>query len=177
MQIGELTFSPISENLSLVAEPIRVEVKEGRIGDGVRVVSINPELADTASFCETYNVPRAISTNCIIVEAKRADKVWYAACLILADDMIDVNGKVRKRLDARKTSFAPKDTALMLTHMEYGGITPLGLPKEWTILIDKNVMNNKLAVIGGGIRGSKILVETSVLTSLNKTEVIDITKN
>jgi len=177
MKIGELDFKPITENLNLVAEPIQNEVKIGSLGSGINVVSIDPELADTATFCETYNVPRVIAANCIIVEAKRADKVWYAACLILADDMIDVNGKVRKHLEARKTSFAPKGIALELTRMEYGGITPLGLPKEWSILIDKNVMTNEYAVIGGGIRGSKILADTGVLAALDHAEIIDITKS
>jgi len=176
MQIGTLTFSSISGHIDLVANPIQREVSKDKFNDGVYVVAINPELSDTASFCETYNVPRKIATNCIIVEAKRADRVWYAACLILADDMIDVNGKVRKQLDARKTSFAPQEMALALTHMEYGGITPLGLPEEWPILIDEKVLTNKQAVVGGGVRASKILVDTKILASLNNATVMDITK-
>lgn len=174
MQIGNLTFNLLSASLDLVAEPIRHEVLEGKLSEGVYVSAIDPELADTALFCETYNISRKIATNCIIIEAKRAENTWYAACLVLADDMIDVNGKVRKHLEARKISFAPKDTALALTHMEYGGITPLGLPKEWPILIDERVLLNEQAVIGGGLRGSKIAIRTSVLSSLDHAEIMNI---
>lgn len=176
MQVGNLTFSPLAKNLSLVPQPIQREVNRGGFGVGIYVVAINPEVSDTAAFCETYNVPRGISTNCIIVEAKHADKTWYAACLILADNTIDVNGKVRKYLNARKVSFAPKDTTLALTQMEYGGITPLGLPETWPILIDKNVCAKQQLIIGGGVRSSKILVETAVLTSLEHAVTIDISK-
>lgn len=176
MQIGKLTFSPISEVLDLVARPIQQMVINGELSNGVYAVSIDPEHADTTSFCETYDITRDIATNCIIVEAKRADKIWYAACLILADDTIDINGKVRRHLDARKISFAPKDTALMLTQMGYGGITPLGLPKEWHILVDEKILLNKHVVIGGGVRGSKILVSTKALDALANSEVLNISK-
>jgi prolyl-tRNA editing enzyme YbaK/EbsC (Cys-tRNA(Pro) deacylase) len=176
MQIGTLSFTPIKEVPELVAESIRVEVQNGNLNSGVYVVPINSDLADTASFCKTYKVPLEISTNCIIVEAKRGERTWYAACLILADDMIDVNGKVRRHLDARKISFAPKDTALQLTNMEYGGITPLGLPKEWPILADEKIFAQDYVVIGGGIRGSKILISTKELAVLHNVEIMDITK-
>ena len=176
MNLGTLTFSPITDNQDLIAVPIQRELEQGMIGDGIFVAAIDPELADTASFCEAYSVSLDISTNCIIVEAKRAGKTWHAACLILASDMIDVNGKVRRHLDARKISFAPKETALALTGMEYGGVTPLGLPKEWPILIDTNVVSHGHLVIGGGIRGSKIAITPESLSALQNATIMDITK-
>lgn len=176
MQIGELNFIPIQQQPDLLAEPIRLQVQNGSLQSGVYVAAIDPELADTASFCVAYGISLDISTNCIIVEAKRADKVWYAACLILASDMIDVNGKVRRHLEARKISFAPKDIALKLTDMEYGGITPLGLPEDWPILADQKILTHDHVVIGSGIRGSKILTSTKVLASLSNIKVLDITK-
>lgn len=176
MQIGKLTFSPINEVLDLVARPIQQVVINGETTSEVYAAAIDPEHADTTSFCETYDITRGIATNCIIVEAKRADRTWYAACLILADDMIDINGKVRRHLNARRISFAPKETALMLTQMEYGGITPLGLPKEWHLLIDEKILLNKYVVIGGGVRGSKILVSIKALDALANSKVINISK-
>ena len=56
--------------------------------------------------------------------------------MILATTRADVNGVVRRRLDVRKASFAPMDEAVALTGMEYGGITPIGLPKDWPVLVD-----------------------------------------
>jgi prolyl-tRNA editing enzyme YbaK/EbsC (Cys-tRNA(Pro) deacylase) len=90
--------------------------------------------------------------------------------------MIDVNGKVRRLLDARKISFAPKDIALGLTGMEYGGITPLGLPESWPILADERILTHDHIVLGSGIRESKILTSTKVLASLPNVQVLDITK-
>ena len=88
----------------------------------------------------------------------------------------DVNGIVRKRLGARKVSFAPMDTAVSLTGMEYGGITPIALPRDWPILIDENVIEKNGVIIGSGIRGSKLLVSSDVLQSLLNSEVLVITK-
>lgn len=68
------------------------------------------------------------------------------------------------------------DTAVSLTGMEYGGITPIGLPADWPILLDVNVIQQRQVVIGSGIRGSKLLASTSVLQTLPNTEVLTITK-
>lgn len=176
MQLGTLSFTPLTNNPTLVATPIQSRLQQGDFQAGVFVAAIDPGLADTASFCETYAVPLAMGTNCIIVEAKRADKTWYAACLIMATDMIDVNGKVRRYLEARKISFAPKDTALRLTGMEYGGITPLGLPPEWPILVDEHVTTQDSVVVGAGVRAAKLVVDTAVLAHLAHATVIDIHK-
>jgi prolyl-tRNA editing enzyme YbaK/EbsC (Cys-tRNA(Pro) deacylase) len=95
-------------------------------------------------------------------------------CGVLATTRADVNGIVRKHLGARKISFASMDTAVTLTGMEYGGITPVGLPDDWPILVDVNVIGQQRVIIGSGIRGSKLLVTTDVLASLPNAEVLDI---
>ncbi|HSW37493.1 MAG TPA: YbaK/EbsC family protein [Candidatus Saccharimonadales bacterium] len=176
MRIGKLTFKPIAESYDLVARPIKGSLEGTELSEAIFVTQIDPKLADTASFCREYDIGLDISTNCLIVEAKRADKTWYAACLILATDMADVNGLVRRQLDARKISFAPMDTALLLSKMEYGGITPLGLPADWPILIDEAIMKNQVVVVGGGVRVSKIAVETKIFRSLPNATIMKITK-
>ena len=110
------------------------------------------------------------------MEARRAERVWFAACVVLATTRADVNGIVRKHLGARKISFAPMDRALSLTGMQYGGITPVGLPAGWPILIDLNVVDQERVIIGSGIRGSKLLAATEVLASLSNAQVLAITK-
>lgn len=174
MKLGELIFSPIEVDDQRVSRNISLRAYESRIADDVFVAEINPDLADTVSFCEEYEISLDISTNCLIIEARRADKIWYSACLILASDMADVNGVIRKVLGARKTSFAPKDIALQLTGMEYGGITPIGLPADWAIYIDEAVMNHETVVVGGGLRGSKIAINTSALAKLPNVQILDI---
>jgi len=146
------------------------------VSDGLWVSEIDPGLADTAAFCEHYEIGLGISANCVVVEARRADRVWFAACVVLATTRADVNGIVRKHLGARKISFAPMDAAVSLTGMEYGGITPVGLPDDWPILVDRNVIGQDRVIIGSGIRGSKLLAATEVLASLPNAEVLAITK-
>jgi len=171
VELGTLTFVPASEAPDLVASPVRPHLR-----DGLWVSPIDSDLADTAAFCEHYDVDLDISANCVVVEARRADRVWYAACVVLATTRADINGIVRKHLGARKISFAPMDSAVSLTGMEHGGITPVGLPEDWAILIDTNVIGRERVIIGSGIRGSKILAATDVLASLPNAEVLAITK-
>ncbi|HEX9498865.1 MAG TPA: YbaK/EbsC family protein [Mycobacterium sp.] len=171
VELGKLTFVPASEATELVAEPVRPHLQ-----DGLWVSEIDPDLADTTAFCEHYDVGLDISANCVVVEARRADRTWHAACLVLATNRADVNGVVRKHLGARKISFAPMDTAVSLTGMEYGGITPVGLPADWPVLVDVNVMDQERVIIGSGIRSSKLLAATEVLASLPGAEVMALTK-
>jgi prolyl-tRNA editing enzyme YbaK/EbsC (Cys-tRNA(Pro) deacylase) len=171
VNLGKLTFEPAADATELVAEPVRAHLR-----DGLWVSAIDPELADTAAFCEHYDIGLDVSANCVVVEAKRADRVWHAACMVLATTRADVNGVVRKHLGARKISFASMDTAVSLTGMEYGGITPVGLPADWPILVDQHVIDQERVVIGSGIRGSKLLASTAVLASLPGAEVLALTK-
>jgi prolyl-tRNA editing enzyme YbaK/EbsC (Cys-tRNA(Pro) deacylase) len=175
MQFGNLTFEPVMNRLDLVAEPTATYITEHELRD-IFVSEIDPELADTAAFCERYGVGLDVSANCVIVEAKRADRVWYAACMILATDKADVNNAVRRQLDARKISFAPMDTAVGLTGMEYGGINPIGLPSDWPILVDEHVAAQEYVIIGSGLRKSKLLIPGKLLAGLPRAEVLNISK-
>jgi prolyl-tRNA editing enzyme YbaK/EbsC (Cys-tRNA(Pro) deacylase) len=175
LQAGKLTFVPVGEAVDLIGEPVRRYVEHHDTNE-LRVSEIDPGLADTAAFCEHYDIGLDVSANCVVVEARRAERVWYAACVVLATTRADVNGIVRKHLGARRISFASMDTAVSLTGMEYGGITPIGLPGDWPILIDDNVVQQDRVVIGSGIRGSKLLTSTGVLQTLPNAEVLAITK-
>ena len=103
-------------------------------------------------------VPPEVSANCVVVAARRAGQTTLAACIVLATTRADVNGLVRRHLGARKASFAPQDVAVAETGMAYGGITPVGLPADWPVLVDAAVAAADLVVIGSGTRGSKLAV-------------------
>jgi len=167
LQLGKLTFKPLEQAYELVAPVVADFARQHQsYCKNLQVVAIDPELSDTAAFCEKYNIGLDISANCIVVEAKRADRVWYAACLVLATDMADINNVVRRQLDARKISFAPMDTTLKLTNMEYGGVTPVGLPDDWPILVDQKIMDKKWVIIGGGVRSSKLAIKPEDLAKI-----------
>jgi prolyl-tRNA editing enzyme YbaK/EbsC (Cys-tRNA(Pro) deacylase) len=65
----------------------------------------DPELADTAVFCERYGIPLDHSGNCIIV-ASRSEPKQFCAGLVLSTNRLDVNGTVRRLMGVRKVSFA-----------------------------------------------------------------------
>jgi len=138
----------------------------------VQVAAIDPVLADTAAFCEAYGVTLHSCANCVVVAAKRGGDVRYAACVVLATTRADVNGVVRRHLEARKASFASRDDAVSLTGMEYGGITPVGLPPGWPVLVDPAVAAAGDVVIGSGIRGSKLVLPGAALAQLPAAAVL-----
>lgn len=94
MNIGSLNFVRIDESPGIVAKVIEDSLASTPQSHFVYTAEINPDFADTASFCKEYDIDLGISTNCLVIEAKRADKVWYAACLVLATDTADINGIV-----------------------------------------------------------------------------------
>ena len=172
MPPGTLDWRPAAGSTDLLAAVVSSFLNGWEHAASVDVAEIDPELADTAAFCDRYDVPLTASANCVVVAGRRGDDVRYAACLILATDRADVNGVVRRRLDARKASFAPMDAAVELTGMEYGGITPLGLPPEWPILVDDAVIGVESAVAGSGVRRSKIALPGPLLARLPGAEVL-----
>jgi prolyl-tRNA editing enzyme YbaK/EbsC (Cys-tRNA(Pro) deacylase) len=168
---GTLDWQPITD--TLVAEPVLTALAGQADADQIRVAAIDPELADTAAFCAQYGVEPADSANCVIIAGRRGEATRYAACVVLATTRADVNGVVRRRLDARKASFAPMEDAVTLTGMEYGGITPIGVPSGWPVLIDRAVLERAVVVIGSGLRRSKIALPSAVLERLPGVEVVD----
>lgn len=172
---GSLTALPALEHPELLAAPVRraLERRDADWSSTVGVAPIDPQLADTADFCARYGVAPDMSANCVVIRGKRGGEVRFAACMVLATTRADVNGVVRRRLDARSASFAPMDEAVILAGMEYGGITPIGLPDDWPILIDSAVADAAEVVIGSGIRGSKLFLPGASLSALPGAEVID----
>ncbi len=156
----------------LLADPVARAVAAWGRSDVV-AAAIDPALADTAAFCERYGVAMEDSANCVVIAGRRGDVTRYAACVVLATTRADVNGVVRKRLDARKASFAPMDDAVALSGMEFGGITPIGLPADWPVLIDAAVLERDTVVIGSGLRRSKIALPAPALAQLPGAEIID----
>ncbi|MCH7670218.1 MAG: hypothetical protein IIB04_06710 [Acidobacteria bacterium] len=141
-------------------------------GYEIDLVECDPNLADTAAFCETYGYTLNQSANTIIV-ASRKPQGLVAACLVLATHRLDVNGTVRKKLGARKVSFAPADVTVKVTRMLMGGVTPFGLPNEIPIWIDASVMNEPYVIVGGGSRSLKLGVPPAAIAALEHAEVVD----
>ncbi|HEY0717447.1 MAG TPA: YbaK/EbsC family protein [Streptosporangiaceae bacterium] len=168
-----LDLSPALSRPELLAKTTAAALAGWPGGADTEVAPIDPGLADTAAFCEHYGVELAESANCVVVAGKRGGVTSYAACLVTAVTRADVNGVVRRRLDARKATFAPLGDVVAATGMEYGGITPVGLPEDWPILIDAAVVAQAHVIIGSGIRASKLWLPGPLLATLPGAEVIE----
>lgn len=167
-----LKVYPAMEHLELLGKPVAEMLQTLPDKDKIGVVEIDPNLSDTAGFCEHYKIGMNQAANCVVLEAKRADKTWLAACVVLGTTRADVNGLARRILDARKVSFAPMEQAVSQTSMEYGAITPIGLPKDWPILVDKAVADSEYVIIGSGIRKSKLAVPGAIFASLLNVQIL-----
>src|SRR6202035_5836737 len=120
----------------------------------------------------SYGVAPDVSANCVVISGKRGGETKFAACVVLATTRADVNGAARRHLDVRKASFAPMDVAVAETGMEYGGITPVGLPAAWPILVDAAVAVLPRVVVGSGVRRSKLVLPGAALAGLPGAEVL-----
>jgi prolyl-tRNA editing enzyme YbaK/EbsC (Cys-tRNA(Pro) deacylase) len=173
MTFGKLITAPALSRKDLLAAPVYDALESWSRADEVLVAPIDPELADTAAFCAAYEVGLDISANCVVIAGKREGEIRFAACMILATTRADVNGVVRRSLDVRKASFAPMGVAVSETGMEYGGITPIGLPAAWPILVDAAVAATPFVIIGSGVRHSKIVLPGAALADLVNTTTVD----
>jgi prolyl-tRNA editing enzyme YbaK/EbsC (Cys-tRNA(Pro) deacylase) len=176
MRIGQLDAVPALSRTDLLAPPVA-----GALGGldaalpaaAVGVAEIDPDLADTAAFCERYGVRLAESANCVVVAGRRDGEDRFAACVVLATTRADVNGLVRRQLDVRKASFAPAGVAVAETGMEYGGITPIGLPASWPVFIDAAAAAAPQVIVGSGVRRSKLVLPGEALARLPGAVVLE----
>jgi prolyl-tRNA editing enzyme YbaK/EbsC (Cys-tRNA(Pro) deacylase) len=151
-------------------EEVRERLDE--IGVEYEIVPCDPELADTAAFCEAYGYELQDSANTIVVVGK-SDPRTYVACVVLASNRLDVNGAVRKKLGVKRASFADAATTAEITGMAIGGVTVVGLPDDLPIWVDSKVMGRKRIVLGGGSRSCKVLAPPAVLRELRNVEVVE----
>ena len=173
IHLGTLNFVPAVEHPELLVPSVATALLNLPMANTIGVAEIDPNLSDTAAFSEHYHVGMNQAANCVVLEAKRAERSWFAACAILGSTRADVNGLARRTLDARRVSFAPMEQAVLAIGMEYGAITSVGLPGDWSILIDQAVRDAEYVVIGSGIRKSKLAVSGSFLASLPNAEVLE----
>ena len=173
LSLGALTSLSAPENPHLLGDSVAAMLGEWPQAAHVAVVEIDPELADTAAMTEAYDVPLTASANCVVVAGRRDGQERVAACVVRADTRADVNNLVKRTLDVRKASFLSMDRAVEESGMEYGGITPLGLPAHWRVLVDARVVDIDVAIVGSGVRRSKLLLPGRLLAELPGAEVVE----
>jgi prolyl-tRNA editing enzyme YbaK/EbsC (Cys-tRNA(Pro) deacylase) len=176
---GDLTWAPALDHPELLAEPVLAALTawadaDPRVASLVAVTEIDPDHAETATLNELHDLPPEASANCVLVAGKRGEDERVAACVVPASTFADVNKRVRKLLDVRKASFLPMDRAVADSGMEYGGITPVGLPGGYRVLVDSRFAEEgTMALMGSGVRRSKLLMPGPLLCAMPGAEVIE----
>lgn len=143
-----------------------------KLGVDYEVLPCDPELADTAVFCEHYGYSPLDSANTILVTSKTGEQ-RYVACVLLASTRLDVNRIVRKRMGVRRLSFASADETRLVTGMEIGGVTPIALPDQVPLWVDAQVMQRDYVILGGGDRSCKIKVSPTLFKHTPNTEIVE----
>lgn len=174
-------WSPALERTDLLAAPVS-EVLTALAASGpegaalaaqAKVVEIDPADSDTDALNSRYALDPAATGNCVLVAGKRTGEERVAACVVRATDFADVNHVVKKLLDVHKASFLRVERAVEMSGMEYGGITPVGVPDSWRLLVDGATAARPTVLIGSGVRRSKLLVPGALLAALPGAEVIE----
>jgi prolyl-tRNA editing enzyme YbaK/EbsC (Cys-tRNA(Pro) deacylase) len=171
-RLGALESLPVLSHPDLLAPSVFEALRDWPHVNEIATVEIDPDYADTAAMSERYDVPMASGANCVVVMGRRDGAERVAACVVRADTRADVNSLVKRTLDVRKASFLAMDRAVDESGMEYGGITPVGLPDDWRVLVDAACLEIEAAVIGSGVRRSKLLVPGPLLGELPRAEVL-----
>ncbi|WP_418277074.1 YbaK/EbsC family protein [Isoptericola jiangsuensis] len=177
--LGDLAWEPALGRSDLLADPVAAALTawsgvDERATTSIAVAEIDPDHADTATLNEVHGLPAAASANCVLVAGRRGQAERVAACVVPATTQADVNSLVRRMLDARKASFLPTDRATTESGMQYGGITPVGLPADWRVLVDARfAAPGSLALMGSGLRRSKLLMPGPLLCAMPGVEVVE----
>lgn len=141
------------------------------IGVPYEIMTIDPDFADTARFCERYRIPLDNSANTIIVAGKKEPK-QYCACVVKATTRLDVNHAVRKLMNASRLSFATAEETRALTGMMIGGVTIFALPPGLAVYVDDRLMTLDWVILGGGSRSTKIKTSPEVFRRLPSTTIV-----
>lgn len=151
----------------------RVRATLEATGARYEIVACDPALSDTAVFCEHYGHALEDCVNTILIQAKGASALApWVACALLGHSRLDTNHVLRKRLQARKVSFAGAEQTRAITGMELGGVTAFGLPPGLPLWVDAAVMQRERLILGSGERASKIVTTPAALAALPGVEVV-----
>ena len=168
----KLQTESLLQNRELVPAAVYGRVEKLVDGDKVMVAAIDPAYADGQLLHEHYETPLEWELNCIVVEGRRGDNVKYAAILLPYGKRVNTGSIVCQKLDAKKVSFADLNYVIEKTGMEFGSITPVGLPEDWFILIDEEVFAQETIIIGGGLVSTKIIMPSYILKDLPNVHIM-----
>ena len=150
----------------------KVAAELAALGVAFETLTIDPEFADTAAFCEKYGYELGVSANTIVIGSRREPR-QYCACVVLAHTRLDVNHAVRDLMGTRRLSFASAADTVKITGMELGGVTVFALPDGLPLYVDARIMESEFVILGGGDRSTKIKISPTVFDRMSQARVIE----
>ncbi|MBT1176852.1 hypothetical protein JS532_04610 [Bifidobacterium callimiconis] len=166
---GRLLAKPVFDALNdLIASGVDEHLVIG-------VTENTDEESDTDLWCPKYGIPFETTGNVVVVHTHKTRKAppQFAAAFVTADTRADLNGLVKHTLEVSKVSFAPIAAAVEATGMESGGMSPIGLPAEWPLLVDRRVLDIPELYLGSGIRPSKLVVNGAIFNHIPGARIVD----
>lgn len=152
-----LEFVSVASHPEYVAPKMLSFLKSHELTDKIQVAQIDPQYADGKKLSEAYGVDINQELNCLAFAGKRVN-----------------SGAVLKHaMDATKPSFANLDDVIAMTCMEFGSITPVGLPDDWQVLIDSSIKELDEVIIGGGRVDAKFKTTPQILAQLPHAKFVD----
>ncbi|RSX53169.1 YbaK/prolyl-tRNA synthetase associated region [Bifidobacterium goeldii] len=164
---------------SLLAKPVfdalNALIAAGAPEHQILGVTINSdEESDTDLWCPRYGIPFENTGNVVITHTHKTRKAppQFAAALVTGDTHADLNGVVKHTLEVSKVSFAPIDAAVAATGMESDGMSPIGLPADWPLLIDQHILSIPRLYLGSGIRQSKLVIDGALFDRIPNVQFV-----
>ena len=169
----KLEFKKIEENKDLLPDIVYAYIKDFDKEGLIKAAKIDPAFADGESLSREYDIPYEMELNCLIVEGQRGENRKYAALVVPYGKRANMNAKVRGPLDAKKVSFADLNQVCKITGMEYGSITPVGLPEDFVILIDEMVFAQKDVIVGSGKVNGKLMLPSELFRQMDNCIIVE----
>ena len=169
----KLEFQSIEERKDLLPEKVYEYIKAFDTKGCIRVSEIDPVFADGESLSREYDVPYEMELNCLVVEGQRGEQLKHAALVVPYGKRANMNAKVRNPLDVKKVSFADLNYVCEVTGMEYGSITPVGLPKDFMILVDESIFEQEEVIVGSGKANGKLLLPSDLFRQMDNCIIVE----
>ena len=170
---GTLTLQPALDHPDLLGAPVREALDAWEHAAEVLVAEIDPELADTAAMTEAYDVPLDASANCVVVMGRRARRGAHRR--VRRTRRHPGRRQQRGPQGPRRAQVPPSSTTTARSRRpawSTAGSPRSACPADWRLLVDAPVTEIELAIIGSGIRGSKLFLPGRLLGELPGAEIV-----
>ncbi|MER2520711.1 MAG: YbaK/EbsC family protein [Bdellovibrionales bacterium] len=146
----------VNENYSIESAAITHLVELGMQFDVIK----HPDgIRSAAELAEHIGVPVAQIPKTLLLEIKNKG---YLVCVLGSDRKVDTK-VIAKNMGGWNISMAPRDAISKITGFQLGTVSPFGLSKSLTIILDESLLDLPKVYLGCGVKGYDIGVDVHEL--------------